>query len=138
MLFDLNTNSLFKEYYLTEEKETNILDPKEGLIIGNMFYEMYDQYKNYKPREISACTKQEKTLLKIRELSFAINDLNLHLDVNPDDKETFCLFKLYVEELNRLQKVYSEKYEVLEINDDLKDCYTWYKNPWPWEVDSNV
>ena len=140
MLFNIDDEKLFKEYFNLEQDSNNtqILNPKEGLILGNMSYDMYKPYKNYKPRELVACSEQDKLLLRIRELAFAVNDLNLHLDVNPEDKETFCLFKLYVEELNRLQKVYSEKYEVLEINDDLKDCYTWYKNPWPWEVDSNV
>lgn len=138
MLFDINNNSVFKEYLNLDKNKISVLAPKEGLILGNMFYETYDQYKNYKPREIVAKTEQDKLLLKIRELSFAVNDLNLYLDINPSDYEIYYLFKIYAEELNHCTKKYSEEYEVLELNNDIKDKYTWYKGPWPWEGNKYV
>lgn|SRR5574344_753282 len=135
MLFNIDDEKLFKEYFNLEQDSNNtqILNPKEGLILGNMSYDMYKPYKNYKPRELVACSEQDKLLLRIRELAFAVNDLNLHLDVFPEDCQTYNLFKTYANELNRLIKEYSDKYEVLELNNDLKGKYTWYIGKWPWE-----
>lgn len=149
MLFTVNNDdtNLFNDYFnlknepenLQKPKSTNdLLTPKQGLNLGNMFASEYDRYKNYRPRELKASNMQEAELLKIRELSFAVNDLNLKLDVDPNNQEYFVIFKKYAKELNKLIQEYSEKYNVLELCLDTKNEYTWHKNPWPWEVDKNV
>ena len=68
MLFSVNNEDVLKRYF-NLEKKNNLLEPKEGLILGNMFFDMYEPYKNYKPRELVATTEKEKLMLKIRELS---------------------------------------------------------------------
>ena len=73
--------------------------------------------------------------IKIREYCFAIDDLNLKLDLEPNNKKLYDLFKIYNERLKVLVKDYEEKYEVLDLNDDLKGRYTWYSGKWPWEGD---
>ena len=148
MLFTVNSDDMLKDYFNLENSKTfgdynynsnnKILSPKEALILGNSFINEYDAYKNYKPREIKISSEQDKELLKIRELSFIVNDLNLILDTEPNNREYFNLFKKYTEELNERIKRYSEKYDVLELCYDTKDKYTWYENPWPWEVDKYV
>lgn len=138
MLFTMNNDDMLKEYYNLNKSKSDVLSPKEGLILGNMFLNEYDEYKNYKPSELIARTEQEKELLKIRELSFAVNDLNLKLDVEPNNFEYYKLFKLYADKLNEYLKKYSEKYDVLELNYDVNGKYTWLSNPWPWEGNKNV
>ena len=152
MLFTVNDDTnLFNDYfnigndlnnnYTNGNKPTStsdVLTPKQGLNLGNMFASEYDRYKNYRPRELKAGSAQEQALLEIRELAFAINDLNLKLDVDPDNSEYFNLFKEYAKELDIRVREYSNKYDVLEVCYDLKNEFTWYKNPWPWEVDKNV
>lgn len=144
MLYTVNDNSFLNDYFNINNQSTymgnnsDILSAKEGLILGNLYANEYDQYKNYKPRQLKADSAQESDLLKIRELTFAIIDLNLKLDVEPNNTELFQLFKLYNEELNNRIKDYSNKYNPLELCYDLGNNYDWYKNPWPWEVDKNV
>ena len=151
MLFTVDSDELFNDYFNLGNNNNNyqngnngnnitddILTPKQGLNLGNMFASEYDQYKNYKPNELRASSEQDRDLLKIRELSFAVNDLNLKLDVDPTNQEYYRLFKMYMEELNDRIKKYSEKYEPLELCFDLGNEYSWYKNPWPWEVDKYV
>jgi len=118
--------------------KSNVLSPKEGLTLGNLYANEYDQYKNYRPVQLRATNEQERELLKIRELAFAVNDLSLSLDVDPKNGELFRLFKMYATELTERVKRYSEKYEPLEVCYDLGSEYSWYKNPWPWEVDKYV
>ena len=132
---DLNNNSINGT---NPTNTSDILTPKQGLNLGNLFASEYDRYKNYRPRELKASSNQEQELLEIRELAFAINDLNLKLDVEPDNREYFNLFKEYAKELDVRVREYSNKYDVLEVCYDLKNEFTWYKNPWPWEVDKNV
>lgn len=133
MLFSVDNDYLFKDYFNLNDRPDSILSPKEGLILGNLYYDEYEPYKNYKPKEIKASNSREELLLEIRELSFAINDLNLSLDLEPNNKELYVLFKKYVKELNELTEKYSLEYEPLEICKDLKNNYSWYKSPWPWE-----
>jgi hypothetical protein len=147
MLFTIDSDDILNDYFnlssqknykLENDLKSNVVSPKEGLILGNMFANEYYGYKNYKPCEIKASCKQEADLLKIRELSFAVNDLNLMLDIQPNNCEYFRLFKIYASKLNELVKKYSDDYDVLELNQDLKNEYTWFKNPWPWEGDKYV
>lgn len=137
MLFNVNNEDVLKRYF-NLEKQDGLLEPKEGLILGNIFFNMYEPYKNYKPRELVASSEKEKLMLRIRELSHATGDLNLYLDLYPNDKEVYNLFKKYMTELNELSCLYSEKYEVLELCKDVNGSYTWESGTWPWEVRKNV
>ncbi|MDE5539322.1 MAG: spore coat protein CotJB [Bacilli bacterium] len=65
--------------------------------------------------------------------SFAINDLNLYLDLHPDDKEMFETFKKYVKEKEKLCKEYEKNYGPLEITDTTGSKYNWIDSPWPWD-----
>ena len=94
---------------------------------------MYKPYKNFKPKKINAYSEQQKMLLRIQELDFIINDLNLYLDVYPNDIKCYEIFKKYCLELESLKKKYEEKYQVLELINDTKGKYTWIEEPWPWD-----
>ena len=137
MLFSVNNEDVLKRYF-NLEKKNNLLEPKEGLILGNMFFDMYEPYKNYKPRELVATTEKEKLMLKIRELSHAVADLNLYLDLCPDGLGLFELFKKYKKKKKKLTWLYSEKYEVLDLSKDVNGSYTWESGLWPWEVKKDV
>ena len=91
MLFTVNDDTnLFNDYFNVGNDGMNgannfnkptsiseILTPKQGLNLGNLFASEYDRYKDYRPRELRARSEKERALLEIRELSFAVNDLNL-------------------------------------------------------------
>ena len=113
-------------------EETKYYSAEEALERGNLFPSLYDQYRDYKPYEIGVKTPREKSLLEIQKLDFAINELNLYLDLNPLDKEAYSLFKKYVEECARKKKEYSSIYGPLTI-DNITDEYEWASGIWPWE-----
>lgn len=135
-LNDIDYNNNKYDYFNNNYNNNNseILTPIEGLTIGNLFANLYSPYKHHVPRELKSNNQKGCMLLRIQSLDLAVNDLNLYLDINPEDKEAFNLFKSYVIELNNLSKVYSEKYELLELNHDIGQNFTWYKKPWPWQV----
>ena len=76
-------------------------------------------------------------ILKIYEYNFALNDLSLYLDLNPDDKNVYSLFKKYTEEQRACVELYEKKYGPLELDDSDYSSYMWYKEPWPF-VGGNV
>jgi len=110
----------------------NLYDPKEGLRRGNLFPKLYDPYMNYEPREIKVRTEREKCLLEIQRLDFAINDLNLYLDIYPNDREAYRLFSKYVEECKMKKENYKRIYGPLML-DEITDDYEWGTGVWPWE-----
>lgn len=146
MLFEINSNNsnfedINYEYFnlpmnkinVMMDRPQNIVDPSTGLSLGNMYKDEYKPYKNYTQKRRSANTEKGEMLLKIQELDFALNDLNLKLDVDPNNMELYKLFKNYALELKSLCDEYSRKYEVLELIKDVNGQYTWINNPWPWD-----
>jgi len=142
--FNLNNNYKTNKYNFDSEKtinynnKNNNIDLENGFYLGNLFINTYKPYKGYKPKKINAYSERQKMLLKLQELDFILNDLNLYLDINPNDMSMYETFKKTALEYDILKKKYYDKYQVLELCSDTKNKYTWYKNPWPWDGDYNV
>ena len=105
---------------------------KEGFMRGNMFNNEYKPYKNYKVKELVATNDKEEQLFRIMALSFAINDLNLLLDLNPNDRENFNTFKSLIKEKNALEQKYIEEYGPLTLEETTKNSFDWVST-FPWE-----
>ena len=136
MLFEDNNFDVNMSIFMPDvdfNRESNILDPMEGFLRGNMFRNEYEPYKNLTYYKLNPNTEKEKMLLKIVALSFAINDLNLYLDLHPDNKEVFNLFKKYIDEKKELKNEYQKKYGPLEVTGDKGMKYNWLDSPWPWD-----
>ena len=142
--FNLKNNYKTNKYNYENENtikydnKNNDIDLENGFYLGNIFINTYKPYKNYKPKKINAYSERQKMLLKLQELDFILNDLNLYLDINPNDMNMYDTFKKTALEYDMLKKKYYDKYQVLELCSDTKNKYTWYKNPWPWDGDYNV
>lgn len=115
------------------KKDTILYDESTGLEKGNMFKNLYSPYKNYEPKELIPKTEREALLYNILKLSFALNDLNLYLDIHHDDERVYQVFMECANALKRCVEEYEKKYQVLELCHDTFGKYTWISNPWPWE-----
>ena len=113
----------------------NLFNPYEGLIRGNLFKNIYDPYKNQKPYVIKPVNNQAKMLTDIDSLEFALIDLNLYLDIYPDDKDVVMLFNKYRNEQNELLHNYQNEYGPILLNSDALSNmpWMWDNKPWPWE-----
>lgn len=137
MLFEDNNFDINMALFMPDvdfNMNPNILEPMEGFLKGNMFRNEYEPYKNLTYFKLEPKNEKEKKLYKIMALSFAINDLNLYLDLHPDKKEVFTLFKKYIEEKEYLCKEYVKMYGPLELNETLGKKYDWLDSPWPWDA----
>ena len=136
-----NQNTPFNKQYKDQNKMnitnvSNILfDPYNGFIRGNLFKNSYDPYKSEEPYEIKPINAQAELLTYIDALGFAMVDLNLFLDVNPNNQEAINLFNQYREEKNNLLKEYESKYGPITIDSDSLTSYPWAWDdmPWPWD-----
>lgn len=114
---------------------TSLYDPYQGFIRGNMFQGLYEPYKLKEPYDIKPMNEQAELLTYIDSLSFACIDLNLYLDVNPNDRSAIDLFNQYKREKKDLIDEYQNKFGPLLLNSDGLNTYPWAWNdrPWPWE-----
>lgn len=117
---------------MNDKNNNDLYDAREGFLKGNMFKDEYLPYKNYAIMQIVPKDKKEELELKIYELDFAINDLNLHLDLHPDDKEMFDLFKHYIKKANSYKEEYINLVGPICLTDVTGNNYNWLSS-WPWE-----
>ena len=107
----------------------------EGYLKGNMFQNLYEQYKNYKPATITPNSEKEQDLFNLNQIGFALHDLNLFLDVNPNNQEILNLFTKYKELYNDLFTQYERKYGAICVNNvNSQIPFEWEKENFPWEV----
>ena len=116
------------------KQPSDLFEPYDGFIRGNLFKKSYDPYKLKEPYEVKPINEQAKMLTEIDSLCFAIVDLNLYLDVFPNDKEKIDLFNRYREKKERLTKDYENKYGPITMDSDSlnKAPWAWNNLPWPW------
>ena len=127
-------NYMNYDWYRANQSMNNLFNPKDGFEKGNMFENLFSQYKNYQEEKLKPITEQEKELYELSAISFAAQDLNLYLDTHPDDKSMFMLFKDYTNKLNSLVEEYERKYGPLNINSkEMNTSFTWESDKWPWE-----
>ena len=111
-------------------------NPGIGLARGNFFKNQYVSYNNYKAEELNPKNEREALLYQLLQYKFALIDLNLALDTNPNNIE---LLQLYSEYLN-IEKQICDKYEsmygplTLDSKVVAMDKWNWLQNSWPWEV----
>ena len=136
MLFDENIG--FFGFTIDPEdfkfKDSKLCSLDTGFLRGNMFEALYKPYKNYTYRKLGPEDKREEMLLEIMRLSFAINDLNLYLDIHESDKEMLGKFKVLTEKLMKMEMEYVNCYGPLEVCENKSTTkFEWIDNPWPWQ-----
>ena len=139
MMNDMNYQNMFPNNYIIPNTGTssNIADSQIGFKRGNLFNNLYDEYENYKPQELKANNEKEDLLLQIDEQRFAMIEMNLYLDLYPNNKEALNRFNTYLKKEKELVTLYESKYGPLTTSSPVQtNNWTWNNSPWPWEVQS--
>ena len=137
MLFEDNDFDINMAFFIPDvdfNRTGNVLSPMDGFLRGNMFQDEYEPYKNLTYFKLNPSNDKERLLYQVMAYSFAINDLNLYLDLHPDNKGMLDLFKKYVKEEKELCNEYVNKYGPLEVNEVMGQKFDWINSPWPWET----
>ena len=136
MLFEDNDFDINMAFFIPDvdfSRTVNVVSPMDGFLRGNMFQDEYEPYKNLTYFKLNPSNDKERLLYQVMAYSFAINDLNLYLDLHPDNKGMLDLFKKYVKEEKELCKEYVKKYGPLEVSEVMGHKFDWINSPWPWE-----
>ena len=129
-------NDWYNEFNNNFMNNTNLSEPKNGFLRGNMFNNLYDPYKNYKYRELKPNNKREELLYNILMYNFALVELQLYLDVNPMDSNMVNLYNKYLMEKKKLCDSYEKEFGPLTMDGLNMGVNSWnyINSPWPWEV----
>lgn len=113
----------------------NLFNPTDGFDKGNMFTNLYEQYKNFTPSKPKITNEQEKLLYDLQAICFAAHDLNLYLDIHPEDQSMLMLFNDYRKKANELTMEYEKKYGPITVSSNQmnSNIFDWENSPWPWE-----
>ena len=130
LMFPGNQSS-YCNYLLT--KYPNIIIIK--IILFNLFNNLYDEYKNYKPQELKASNEREDLILQIDENRFAIIELGLYIDLYSNDTNILNKYNSYLKKEKELITIYESKYGPMTLNSPVQtNIWLWNNSPWPWEV----
>lgn len=138
-MYDNMNNDIYAKAYEqnvpNSEKNQNLYDPYNGFIRGNLFKNLYDPYKLKVPYDIKPMNEQAELLTYIDALGFSMVDLNLYLDIYPNDRNAINLFNQYRKEKESLMNEYESKYGPITLNSDSLNSYPWAWDdmPWPWD-----
>ena len=133
MLFDNNDFGLISFIGMSDNnQEQPIYSIDEGFMKGNMFPNEYKPYKNFKARPIKTNNKKDEKLYKIMSLGFAITDLNLYLDLYPNDQEKLQKFKSLVKQKENLEEEFIKEYGPLKLEQVNGNNFNWVSD-FPWE-----
>ena len=134
-----NYNSFdnFNNMFLMQNNVSNSLyGPYEGYLKGNMFSNLYEQYKNYIPSNVKISNEKDEALFNLNQIGFAVHELNLYLDVYPDNQEALNIISNYSKMYNQMLNDYQEKYGALNVNSVNGNSipFAWVGSSFPWEV----
>lgn len=126
-------NDVFNNTFMVNSNE--LASPSEGLEKGNLFKNLYDQYKNYKVQMLNPKTDKQKKLYSILAYDFAMNDLNLYLDNYPNNSAYINLYNEYRKAKEALENEYEKLYGPLNLDSNSLEgtSWKWINMPWPWE-----
>ena len=121
-------------YYPNYPNNMELFNPYEGYLKGNAFKNEYQPYKNYKVAKINISNEKEEMLLNIGQYSFMMHDINLYLDVHPNDTVALNMFTDYRNKVNDLITKYERKYGPLSVKGEFNNntSFAWENTEWPW------
>ena len=111
----------------------NLFDVYNGFIRGNMFPDLYNQYKISRPYDVKPMNEQAELLTKVDAYCFAAHELNLYLDTHPNDRDMINLFKELTLDSKMAIDEYEKKYGPLFVDSSVTYPWAWNNSPWPWE-----
>lgn len=109
----------------------NLVNVKEAFNRGNLFDNIYWPYKYI--ANVKSSNEREDLMYKLQMYCFAAHELNLYLDLYPNDIEAIGLYNQYKDEADRLTYEYENRYGKICVGINENYTWDWVNSPWPWE-----
>lgn len=115
-------------------ENNNLFEPYQGFVRGNMFQNLYSQYG--KIYDVKPMNEQAELLTYIDVLDFACIDLDLYLDVFPDNSKMIQFYNQLMNEKKKAEAKYEEMYGPISLSSNTLNTmpWAWIICPWPWEA----
>lgn len=132
-----NQNTLENILNIPGNQNCGLFNDNEGFIRGNMFPNLYDPYKNERVTNVMPTNERDRQLLDIQKVAFAMKDINLYLDVHPEDRCMINLYNRYLDQKKELVERFEKRFGPITLrSNDLNNIpWAWNMNKWPWEGD---
>lgn len=128
-------NMILNQTMNNNQNKLDLATPSEAYTQGNLFNNLYEPYKNYRPMRLIPNNEQAQLLLDANQYTFAAHELRLYLDNFPNDKSLIDLFNQYTSMANQAQQEYERIYGPLTWNAlSTPNSFSWQETPWPWEM----
>ena len=140
MGMNMNTNmNMIPNMSSNNGNSMSLFTPAEGYNRGNLFSNLYTGYKNYKPENLEGRDNKTKLWLEMNRTLFALHELNLYLDVKPNDDSMLRLFSDYRRRANELINQYEREYGPLTTLSETNNnsTFNWIEGSFPWEGGNN-
>ncbi len=124
---------------LINQHQQNINFPlfnvETGYALGNLFEGLYSPYKSFTNYPLTPTNEKEKLHQQMLMYKFAAHELNLYLDVYPNDQKMIQLFNQYNQTCQQLTNRYTSMYGPITTDNinPQSNQWTWSNSPWPWE-----
>ncbi|MCD7894902.1 MAG: spore coat protein CotJB [Erysipelotrichaceae bacterium] len=110
-----------------------LFDPEEALTLGNLFKNLYMSYKGFSNYYLQPSSERQKALLTLQMYEFAAHEINLYLDLYPDNEAMLSLFEEYTKKAHEARKQFVKMYGPIEVKETHGMPFSWIEGPWPWE-----
>ncbi len=135
-VFQDNQN-YFNPYSMTREscqKNPKLFDPQEAIMLGNLFKNLYMSWNGFSNYCLQPENKRQKLLLEVQMYDFVAHEINLYLDIYPNNQRMLQLYNEYAKKAKQATNEFEKEYGPLTVQDSSnKIPFEWVQGPWPWE-----
>ncbi len=78
-----------------------------------------------------------KLMEKICKVEFALDEVNLYLDVYPNCREALAYYHKLMAVREKLVAEYEMKSPITHYGNRSTTSWDWIESPWPWQYDAN-
>src|SRR5574344_1292543 len=120
------TNNNYKNNMTVNNNK--FVSPQEGFYKGNLEAASYVPYNNMQVIKPVITSEQERMMEQIQAYSFAAHDLNLYLDVHPNDNNAIESYNSYNRQVEELTNQYEKQYGPINLDNNTG----LERSPWAW------
>lgn len=117
-----------------ETKKQHLFEPQVALTLGNFFKDLYMSYNGFSNYTFQPQTHRQQALLDVQINAFVAHELNLYLDMHPNDQQMLRLFHEFSKKAKESTKTFENQFGPLTVKDSSNQVpFNWTQSPWPWE-----
>lgn len=118
----------------SDDKYSQLFTPEEAFMLGNLFKNLYMSYQGFSNCCLQPLNQRQRLLLNVQIYQFVAHEINLYLDMHPNNQNMIELYREYVKKAQKATEEFEKNYGPLVVSDASSKClFEWLQGPWPWE-----